>query len=59
MYKSGLLPAPVIAPLHYQGLFGTKIRVGPNTYIQIKAGMYYVYVYELSFYVLKLNGHSK
>lgn len=37
MYKSGLLPAPVIAPLHYQGLFGTKIRVGPNTYIQIKA----------------------
>jgi hypothetical protein len=38
MYKSGLLPAPVIAPLRYQGSHGTKFKVGPNTYIQIKTG---------------------
>jgi hypothetical protein len=38
MYKSGLLPAPVIAPLRYQGSQGTKFKIGPNTYIQIKTG---------------------
>lgn len=38
MLKAGLLPAPVIQPLRYDTI-GTKIKVGPNTYIQIKSGI--------------------
>ncbi len=38
MYKSGLLPAPVIQPLKYD-LTGSKFKVGPNTFIQIKTGI--------------------
>lgn len=37
MYKSGLLPAPVIVPMKYDSI-GSKMKVGPNTYIQIKTG---------------------
>ena len=39
MYKSGLLPAPVIQPLKYDSI-GSKLKVGPNTYIQIKSGTF-------------------
>ena len=42
MLKSGLLPAPVIKPLRFD-TFGSKIKVGPNTYIQINCGYYYLF----------------
>lgn len=41
MLKAGLLPAPVIQPLRYDTI-GTRIKVGPNTYIQIKSGNFFL-----------------
>lgn len=37
MLKAGMLPAPVIQPLKFDTI-GTRIRIGPNTYIQIRSG---------------------
>ena len=37
MYKGGMLAAPVIHPLNHNHA-GTRIKVCPNTYIQIRNG---------------------
>ena len=33
-----MLPAPVIQPLRNYSAIGSKFKVGPNTYIQIRSG---------------------
>ena len=53
MYKSGLLPAPVIQPMKYDSI-GSKLKVGPNTYIQIKTGK----ILSKMFFLIKI-GKSK
>ncbi len=39
MLKGGMLSAPVIQPLRCNQSVGTRLKVCPNTYIQIKTGI--------------------
>jgi len=43
MLKSGRLPAPIIQPLRCDSI-GTRVKVGPNTYIEIRSGKLYLFL---------------
>ena len=52
MFKGGLLPAPIIQPLKFDTV-GTRIHIGPDTFIEIRTGkVSLLFFRSIYFYIL-------